>query len=63
MTQPQLIMAIGRIERALSRLEQAPYSPAAKVNNTEINVKYERLKAETKAAIDDLDKLLSGQER
>lgn len=63
MAQPQLIMAIGRIERALSRIEQAPRPSASATVDTELVAKHERLKSETKAAIADLDQLLSGQAR
>lgn len=63
MAQPQLIMAIGRIERALSRIEQAP-QPSHKAGlDSELETKHERLKAETTAAIADLDVLLSDQAR
>ena len=57
MAEPQLIMAIGRIERALSRIEQAPRPVAV---DTELNSRHEKLKAETKAAIADLDAILAG---
>jgi hypothetical protein len=63
MAQPQLIMAIGRIERALSRIEQAPDRKISGNADAELHARHERLKAETKAAIADLDNLLSGQIR
>lgn len=61
MAQPQLIMAIGRIERALSRIEQAPRATVNMGADSDLLAKHERLKSETKAAIADLDQLLSGQ--
>lgn len=61
MGQQQLIMAIGRIERALSRIEQVPRPVADIGGDTDLIEKHERLKAETKAAISDLDQILAGQ--
>ena len=61
MAQPQLIMAIGRIERALSRIEQAPRPAVTMGADSEVLAKHERLKSETRAALADLDQLLSGQ--
>jgi len=58
MAEQQLIIAIGRIERALSRIEQAPRSIAT---DTDVSARHEKLKSETKAAIADLDALLAGQ--
>ena len=63
MAQPQLIMAIGRIERALSRIEQAPRPTVGAGGDTELLAKHERLKSETRAAIADLDEMLSGLAR
>lgn len=65
MAQERLIIAIGRIERALSRLEQADLShnPSSKngliLQNTALFEKHERLKTETRLAIRDIDLLLS----
>ncbi len=63
MAQPQLIMAIGRIERALSRIEQAPRAVATVVADPGLVAKHEQLKSETKAAIADLDQILAGLAR
>lgn len=60
MAEQQLIMAIGRIERALSRIEQVPL-PAS--NHTDLSARHDILKSETKAAIAALDALLAGQKR
>lgn len=63
MAQQRLIMAIGRIERALSRLEQARIPQAAETeSNPELQAKYDRLKAETQAAIREIDQLLAGSD-
>lgn len=56
MAQEQLILAIGRIERALSRLEKARI-PAG--GNSELLARHEALKSETRAAIRDIDALLN----
>lgn len=60
MAQQQLIMAIGRIERALSRLEQVPAKSLADQSDSELSARHERLKAETSAAIVDIDRILAG---
>lgn len=60
MAQQQLIIAIGRIERALSRIEQAPLPAESMGNDDQLFAKHEKLKSETKAAIADLDQLISG---
>lgn len=60
MATQRLIVAIGRIERALSRLEQLP----AEANSeavSDLAGKHEQLKAETRAVISDLDAILAGQ--
>jgi hypothetical protein len=54
----RLIVAIGRIERALSRLEQMP-ATLQSPDNSVLAEKHEKLKAETRLAIDDIDKLLA----
>ena len=61
MAEQQLIIAIGRIERALSRIEQTPRLSAGTPDGSELLAKHEQLKTETKAAIVDLDRLISGQ--
>jgi hypothetical protein len=59
MAHQQLIMAIGRIERALSRIEQAPSPNANPTGETELRAKHDLLKTETQAAIADLDLILA----
>ena len=58
MGQQRLILAIGRIERALSRLEQLPERTAAVAGDPELSAKHERLKSETRAVIREIDDLL-----
>lgn len=59
MTTERLIVAIGRIERALSRIERLPASAGAK-SDYDLVERHEKLKAETHAAIADLDRILAG---
>ena len=59
MAQQQLIMAIGRIERALSRIEQAPLRLPAGQSDAELSARHERLKVETRAAIGEIDNILN----
>lgn len=62
MAQQRLIQAIGRIERALSRLEQAPLKTTRTADGSGLIAKHEQLKAETQAAIRDIDRILAGQD-
>ncbi len=66
MAQEQLIVAIGRLERALSRIEQADVSSnglsangAAVVTDADLVMRHNQLKAETRAAIKEIDALIS----
>lgn len=59
--QQQLILAIGRIERALSRIEQVPRLVEKTGNDDALRAKHEHLKTETRAVIANLDQLISGQ--
>jgi hypothetical protein len=59
MAAQRLIVAIGRIERSLSRIEQLPV-PALPGGHAELAVAHEKLKMETKAAIADIDRILAG---
>ena len=63
MAQQQLIIAIGRIERALSRIEQVPRPAVSVGNDDQLLARHQQLKSETKAAIADLDQLISGLAR
>ncbi|MBL0923919.1 MAG: hypothetical protein IBJ12_05565 [Sphingomonadaceae bacterium] len=59
MATQRLIVAIGRVERALSRLEQMQHiSPVDKDDN--LADRHEKLKAETRAAIGEIDRILAG---
>ena len=53
-------MAIGRIERALSKLEQAsiPINSASGTDHDLVS-KHEKLKSETRAVIQDIDRLIA----
>ncbi len=62
MLQDRLIIAIGRIERAISKLDQFEMS-APKSNNNELSAKHEALKAETRAVIRDIDALINNGAR
>ena len=55
MAQEQLILAIGRIERALSRLETIKISAGS---DAELQARHDALKSETREAIRDIDALL-----
>jgi hypothetical protein len=59
MAEQRLIVAIGRIERALSRLEQIP-DRAASVADNDLAQRHEILKSETRSAIADIDRILGG---
>ncbi len=59
MAEQRLIVAIGRIERALSRLEQVP-DPATSFGDDHLAQRHEKLKMETKSAIADIDRILAG---
>ncbi|MGB5076877.1 MAG: hypothetical protein WBO17_05300 [Sphingorhabdus sp.] len=61
MVKQRLIQAIGRIERALSRIEQAPLPQKGLAQDAGLQDKHDRLKLETKAAISEIDRILSGQ--
>ena len=60
MSQERLILAIGRMEHALSRLEQVEIPPSATPEvDTGLSDRHEKLKAEARAAIRDIDGLIS----
>jgi hypothetical protein len=60
MSQERLILAIGRIERALSRIEQAPIpASSALIADNDLAQRHEKLKAETRAALNDIDRLIA----
>jgi hypothetical protein len=59
MAQQRLIQAIGRIERALSRIERVPASLTLNGNADQLAAKHDALKAETRSAIRELDAILS----
>ncbi len=59
MADERLIFAIGRIERALSRIEKLAISPSPS-DDSDLSKRHEKLKSETLAAIHDMDKILAG---
>ncbi|MEY3940623.1 MAG: hypothetical protein RLZZ604_1083 [Pseudomonadota bacterium] len=59
MADERLIVAIGRIERALSRVEKLATAPA-NPHDTGLADRHERLKKETLDAIRGIDQILSG---
>jgi hypothetical protein len=59
MPDQRLLRAVARIESALARLESKPVHP---VSDRQLAAKAQRLEAETRAAIADIDKLLARME-
>lgn len=59
MAEERFIVAIGRIERALSRIEKLVIARAV-TSDSDLAERHERLKSETLGAIQDLDKILAG---
>jgi hypothetical protein len=60
MAQERIILAIGRIEMALSRIERAKLTEQS---DSDLRTKHEKLKAETRSAIAEIDNLLKSGER
>jgi hypothetical protein len=59
MAQERIILAIGRIEHALSRLEQAkPSTNSASAVDVELLTKHEALKSEVREVLHDIDTLI-----
>lgn len=56
MTRKRLILAIGRVERALSRMEQIDTSAKG---DLDLMVRHDRLKSETRLAIQEIDTLIA----
>jgi hypothetical protein len=59
MIEKRFIVAIGRIESALARIEKSATSPVTKGDN-DLSERHEKLKSETRIALQDLDKILAG---
>jgi hypothetical protein len=59
MAEQRLIVAIGRIERALSRIEQIS-DRTGSLSSDDLVQRHETLKAETRTAIADIDRILEG---
>ena len=60
MTQERIIMAIGRIERALARAENAWRDRPQTADSSDLARRHEALREETRRAIGDIDDLLDG---
>ncbi|MBK6706359.1 MAG: hypothetical protein IPG54_02300 [Sphingomonadales bacterium] len=58
MAQQQMIEAIGRLERAVSRLEQAKL-PQPGAANPDLERRYSALKSATEQAVAEIDRLLT----
>jgi hypothetical protein len=58
MIEQRFIVAVGRIERALSRIEKSAIAPASAGDN-DLAERHEKLKSETRMAVQDLDKILA----
>ncbi|WP_397581232.1 hypothetical protein [Sphingorhabdus sp.] len=59
MVDQRFIVAISRIESALARIEKSATSPVTKGDN-DLSERHEKLKSETRIALQDLDKILAG---
>lgn len=63
MAQDRLMQAIGRMERALTRIEAIDLSPSENSgHDPALAQRHEQLKAETRAAVSEIDRLLAGME-
>jgi hypothetical protein len=59
MQQDRMMRAIGRIERALARLETADFKESSdNAESTDLQIRHDRLRHETKATISQIDHLL-----
>ena len=59
MAEQRLIVAIGRIERALSRIERIPVQTPSH-EKSDLTQRHEMLKSETHSAIAEIDRILAG---
>ncbi|WP_420605356.1 hypothetical protein [Novosphingopyxis sp.] len=60
MTEDRIIMAIGRIERALARIESSGGNRTHFPDSSDLAQRHEALRAETRRAIGEIDDLLDG---
>lgn len=64
MPQDKLIQAIGRMERALSRLEKIDLKAMSNGHDvSDLQARHARLKVETSNALAEIDGILSGLDR
>lgn len=60
MAHDRMMQAIGRIERALGRLENVgPRQAGSPDGDPQLAIRHEKLKAEARAAISEIDRLLA----
>jgi hypothetical protein len=60
MSHDRMIQAIGRIEKALGRLENLePRQMSAAAGDPELAARHEKLKAEARATLTEIDRLLA----
>lgn len=62
MSKEQLILAIGRIERALARIERHDPVTADNTSSSNLASRHEKLKTELRDAIVSIDSMLAGKE-
>jgi hypothetical protein len=60
MPQDKMMQSIGRIERALARLENIDVSPVSQSSEpSDLQLRHDRLKQEAQTALVDIDRLLN----
>jgi hypothetical protein len=59
MAEQQLMQAIGRIERAISKLERANLTDRSATQDSGLSERHEKLKAAAQSALADIDRLLT----
>lgn len=60
MSHDRMMQAVGRIEKALGRLENVEHRHvSAPAGDPELLARHEKLKAETRATVADIDRLLA----
>jgi len=63
MENERLVLAIGRIERALGRIETAKQNTASNVADSNLGERHDALKLEMQQAIETIDGLIAKQEQ
>jgi hypothetical protein len=62
MAEQRLMLAVGRIERALSKLEQAGFGGGGSTEIAELSARHRKLKDAAEAALADIDAILAQKE-